>query len=394
MPDTDSTPLRAAGGTPPAAAERRPARMPGVDMARVVAIALVCLVHVVKAGGVESVAGRSVVGAYETQLLCALGYVSVDLFALVSGYLLARTRSFRAGRFLRLYADVWTVGLLSALVASHVTGVALHAGDWRGIAFPMTRRAYWYFSAYAGMYPFVPLLAAGMASVSRRTLLAATLAALALFSLPVLYDFEDPFVLKRGYSSLWLLALFLAGAHLRLHVPPAKRPWTCLAGVFACAAWTVAFFALERNVPWVDRTFGPKNPFLTYLSPTTVGGAFLLLRYFVSRPWRPDGAAARLAAFLAPAAFGVYLWQTQPFVFRNLFEGSFRRLGALPWPILPWAVLGAALGLFLALALLEKARLRLFDRAARHVAAAWRRRRQAASLPPERGADGGDVVDA
>ena len=312
----------------------------------------------------------------------------------VSGYLLARTRSFRAGRFLRLYADVWTVGLLSALVASHVTGVALHAGDWRGIAFPMTRRAYWYFSAYAGMYPFVPLLAAGMASVSRRTLLAATLAALALFSLPVLYDFEDPFVLKRGYSSLWLLALFLAGAHLRLHVPPAKRPWTCLAGVFACAAWTVAFFALERNVPWVDRTFGPKNPFLTYLSPTTVGGAFLLLCYFVSRPWRPDGAAARLAAFLAPAAFGVYLWQTQPFVFRNLFEGSFRRLGALPWPILPWAVLGAALGLFLALALLEKARLRLIDRAARHVAAAWRRRRQAASLPPERGADGGDVVDA
>ena len=215
MPDTDSTPLRAAGGTPPAAAERRPARLPGVDMARVVAIALVCLVHVVKAGGVESVAGRSVVGAYETQLLCALGYVSVDLFALVSGYLLARTRSFRAGRFLRLYADVWTVGLLSALVASHVTGVALHAGDWRGIAFPMTRRAYWYFSAYAGMYPFVPLLAAGMASVSRRTLLAATLAALALFSLPVLYDFETDAEQKAVCHELIQDALFHAGIILK-----------------------------------------------------------------------------------------------------------------------------------------------------------------------------------
>ena len=341
------------------------AREPGVDLARIAAIALVCLAHVVKAGGVESAAGGSGFAAYAVQFLCAVSFASVNIFAMVSGWLLATSKSLRAGRYVRLYLDVWTIGLASAVVASAITGISLHAGDWRGIALPLTRNAYWYFTAYTVLFPLVPLLAAGLGVLSARTVRGIVLALFALFCLPSVYAFTDPFLLKRGYSALWLLALFLAGAHLRLHVPRSRHPWRCLAGALLCAAWTVAFFALERNAPWALRAFGPRNPFLAHFSPSTTAVAFLLFRFFVSLDLRPEGLAARFGRFFAPTAFGVYLWQTQPFTFRNLFRGSFRALGELPGPAIPFAAVAAACGLFLVLAFVEKARIWLFERIGR-----------------------------
>ena len=341
------------------------AREPGVDLARIAAIALVCLAHVVKAGGVESAAGGSGFAAYAVQFLCAVSFASVNIFAMVSGWLLATSKSLRAGRYVRLYLDVWTIGLASAVAASAITGISLHAGDWRGIALPLTRNAYWYFTAYTVLFPLVPLLAAGLGVLSARTVRGIVLALFALFCLPSVYAFTDPFLLKRGYSALWLLALFLAGAHLRLHVPRSRHPWRCLAGALLCAAWTVAFFALERNAPWALRAFGPRNPFLAHFSPSTTAVAFLLFRFFVSLDLRPEGLAARFGRFFAPTAFGVYLWQTQPFTFRNLFRGSFRALGELPGPAIPFAAVAAACGLFLVLAFVEKARIWLFERIGR-----------------------------
>ena len=343
------------------------ARNPGVDWARVAAIALVCLTHVLNAGGVADAAGRAGASAYAVAFLRGCAYASVDVFAIVSGYLLATSRTLRAGRLLRLYADVWFVGLLSAtLAAALLPGRGLHSADWLRILLPLSHNEYWYFTAYAGMFPFVPLVAAGLGSVSERTSRAAVLLALALCCLPAV-ALCDPFVLKGGRSPAWLLVLFLAGAHLRLHVPPARRAGPLLAGFLLCAACPAAYLALQANVPWAVRAFGPKNPFLSYLSPSVAGGAFLLVRYFVSRPFRPDGAAARIGRFLAPAAFGVYLWQTQPFVFRYRFAGAFKAIGTLPWPLMALSSVAAACALFLALALLEKARLLVFDRAERWV---------------------------
>jgi peptidoglycan/LPS O-acetylase OafA/YrhL len=345
------------------------ARSPGVDLARIAAMALVCLAHVLNAGGVADAAIRAGAPACAVTFLRGCAYASVDVFAIVSGYLLATSRTLRAGRLLRLYADVWFVGLLSAtLAAALLPGRGLHSADWLRILLPLSHNEYWYFTAYAGMFPFVPLVAAGLGSVSGRTSLAAVLLALALCCLPSVFSC-DPFVLKGGRSPAWLLVLFVLGAHLRLHVPPARRAGPLLAGFFLCAAWPAAFEALRSGSPWALRAFGPKNPFLSYLSPSVAGGAFLLVRYFVSRPFRPGGAAARIGRFLAPAAFGVYLWHTQPFVFRFRFAGSFQAIGALPWPLMALASVTAACALFLALALLEKARLALF-------ALVWRTRRR------------------
>ena len=57
---------------------------------RIAAIALVCLAHVVKAGGVESAAGGSGFAAYAVQFLCAVSFVVVNLF-MTSHHSFART---------------------------------------------------------------------------------------------------------------------------------------------------------------------------------------------------------------------------------------------------------------------------------------------------------------
>ena len=159
----------------------------------------------------------------------------------------------------------------------------------------------------------------------------------------------------------WLLALFLVGACLRRHGGFRAKPWIDLSLFFVFAAATCATYAAKLAWPRsFARVFGPHNPFLGYLSPTTVCSAVFLVRYFASMDIRPKGALAGMIRFFSPAAFGVYLWQTQPVFFSRVFRDSFAFVGRLSVPAMAVALPCFSVAVFVAFAVLERVRMWVF----------------------------------
>lgn len=305
----------------------------GVDLAKTVAIFLVVVVHVMTCGGGFPKSGA---GVFALAPLMAVGLCCVNLFALVSGYLGVDSRP-SPKKFFKLWLQVFATGILMASVAHFAFGVPLSFHGIRRTLMPVTSGEYWYFTAYAVLYCFMPVLNRGLAELERNQAAGLCTVLFLFLCVPSLVDRHDVFRLDNGYSPLWLIVLYVFGAVLRLHFRELPRKGICIgllgASVLVTTGLTIFGSARPRFAP-------------TYLSPFVVltAVAILLLCLHVSGPGRPR--LRRVGAFLSSTAFGVYLVHTHPLFFYGVFRDRFRFVAALPPAVMPFAVIGCALGVY------------------------------------------------
>ena len=301
----------------------------GVDLAKTVAIFLVVVVHVMTCGGGFPKSGA---GVFALAPLMAVGLCCVNLFALVSGYLGVDSRP-SPKKFFKLWLQVFATGILMASVAHFAFGVPLSFHGIRRTLMPVTSGEYWYFTAYAVLYCFMPVLNRGLAELERNQAagLCAALFLVLCVSSPV--DRHDVFRLDRGYSAMWLVVLYVFGAVLRLHVRKLPRKRLC-AGLLVVSVLVTAAMAVFGSV---HPAFAP-----TYLSPSVVLSAVAILLLCLRCSGRIRPRLPGLMVFLSSTAFGVYLVHVQPMFFYGVFRGRFGFVTALPAAMMPLAVLGCS----------------------------------------------------
>jgi surface polysaccharide O-acyltransferase-like enzyme len=352
-------------------------RNPGLDLLRIVSMLAVVVLHLLGRGGVlqsaqVGTASYALAWAFETAAYCA-----VDCYALLSGYLLCRSRC-RPGGLIALWLQVFCYSAgITALFALFRESVS----PWRMVqAFlPVTFTQYWYFTAYFAVYCLAPFYNRLLAALSPAALgrLVWTLAAL-LSVLPTAFG-ADPFVTGEGYSFLWLSALYFFGARLRL-CPPRSRPAAVWLGGWAlCTAAGLAFrFVEEAAELAVTGSVGHGGWLLTYCSPLVLAAAVCLFQ--ACRMARLAGRGVRaVIRFFAPVSFGVYLFHAQPFVFHRILGGALTGLPALPAAKFALAIPALALGVFLVGSAVDWVRIGVFrllriDALGRRLGAALERR--------------------
>lgn len=331
----------------------KPARNAGIDLLRMVSMFLVALLHVLGQGGVLSHIPMNTPAYKVAWLLEVAGYCCVDVYALISGYVGFRSR-FRYSQILLLWLRVVFYTLLITAVFAIVLPGTVSAETWLCAIFPVFKKQYWYFTAYFGMFFFIPCFNLIVEKLSRAQMRALLFAAAFLFSLmPALMrsgifgqNPGDVLGTGSGYSLLWLALLYLAGAYLGKYDLPARVPgfvaWICFA---ACTL-----------VAWLFKIDG--NAFLVnYTSPTVLLAALALLAAF-SR--FSCGRAGKVISFCSALSFSVYLIHVHPLIWDALMYRRFVPLTDLPAPLLALAVLGSALGIFIVCSLIDLVREGLF----------------------------------
>lgn len=302
----------------------------GVDLLRIIAMLFVIILHITGIGGI--CAGSELLsGNFLTaQLLRIATTCSVNCYALISGYV-AWNRSPKLSGLLNLWAKVvcFCVGIIVAarFLAPELVGWA----DLKKALMPATSGIYWYFSAYAVMFFFSPVLNHGIRHISRReAVLALAGIAAAVFCLPVT-SIGSVFALGGGYSALWLMILYLAGGLMeRFEVADklSTRQWAGLYLLAVLANFVPRMLLLVfRPGFWTPEN---QNLLVQYLSPSVILAAAALLGLF-SR-LRLSETAVRIVAKLSPHAFGVYLLHTHPLVFQRAIAGRFAGLGTAVLP--------------------------------------------------------------
>lgn len=332
----------------------------GIELLRIFAMLLAAVLHILKKGGVIT-ASEGNLAAYSTVwLLEAAAYCAVNCYALISGYVgySDRPKPLRLARCIELWLQVVFYSVIITTVYC-IAGVgSVGVSDFADAFLPVTSKQYWYFTAYIGMFFFIPLLNALVRRLNRRALVSLCIMLIAVFSL---YDTfasfwkKDPLALVGGHSPLWLGVLYIFGAAMKkLRVPESMSSKKALL-IYASAAVFTALFKITG-----DRLlrFVPGSLFVRDTSPTVLLCAAALLVAFAR--FKPGRKLTEFAFLFAPAAFGVYLLHVSPLVFEHVIGNRFAFIGRLPFPLIPFAVLASA-GVILVVGLAaDKVRILLF----------------------------------
>lgn len=332
----------------------------GIELLRIFAMLLAAVLHILKKGGVIT-ASEGNLAAYSTVwLLEAAAYCAVNCYALISGYVgySDRPKPLRLARCIELWLQVVFYSVIITTVYC-IAGVgSVGVSDFADAFLPVTSKQYWYFTAYIGMFFFIPLLNALVRRLNRRALVSLCIMLIAVFSL---YDTfasfwkKDPLALVGGHSPLWLGVLYIFGAAMKkLRVPESMSSKKALL-IYASAAVFTALFKITG-----DRLlrFVPGSLFVRDTSPTVLLCAAALLVAFAR--FKPGRKLPEFAVLFAPAAFGVYLLHVSPLVFEHVIGNRFAFIGRLPFPLIPFAVLASA-GVILVVGLAaDKVRILLF----------------------------------
>ena len=306
----------------------------GIDLLRCLSMFFVVLLHVLKWGEGGNL-DNSFLGTpnYAVSWYLELSaYCAVNCFALITGYVGVNV-PYRISRFINLWFQVffYTAGI-TFLFKWLVPGSVSFKGMIQAF-FPVLRLAYWYFTAYAVLFCFIPFLNPAIRSLSRESARWLCLLVLIVFSL------FSTISGCLGHFQLWSTL---------------KRP--ALYYVLCCILPTAGVIALG---------YLPLNPgiaeklFVSYTAPFCCLSSFFLLMA-CARMRISSGTAIRLISFFAPLSFAVYLIHNNPLIWQNIIKARFAELQACPWYFTAAGALGGSLGIYLACSLIDYVRSGLF----------------------------------
>lgn len=335
-------------------------RNPGIDLLRIFAMFSVVLLHILGQGGVLDAAKPLSLNYELAWFLECAAYCAVNCYALISGYVgIDHQHKFTNILRLWLQAAFYTVGFSLLFVLASPGSVSLSA--LVKSFFPFMTKQYWYLTAYAGLFFFIPVLNAAVKNLPKRQLGLTLCGLLLLFSILTVLFRYDPFNLEYGYSSLWLMTLYLLGAYAKKYDIFSKLSRRTLALLYLAGVlltWGAKLILEVVTLRFLGHAaYG--SILLLYTSPTVVLSAVSLLGFFSKQG--ASSAAHRLISFVAPAAFGVYLIHANTLVWQSFLEKRFSAYASLSAPALFAAVLLTATGIFILCALLDLLRIKLFQ---------------------------------
>lgn len=290
--------------------------------------------------------------------------VAVNVFSLISGYLSVG----HTAKLSRLF-KLWSAAIFWSIVTS-IVGIALGAefGGWLvSCLFPVCNVKYWYLDAFLTMQLFLPFINEGIERLGKRRV---GQLAISLVAVSSLLGFAGGLGITGGYSTLWLLILWIAGAAIRLNADEVKKSVSTKRLILGATAIPLLSTAME----WHSSVAGLSvDRWIFYISPLVVVQAFCLFLLCLRIDVKGE-ILKRILRCLSSAAFGVYLIDNSTWFYQMWLANRFSWvsdvtvLRGIPYVLL---VSGAMFACFL---LAETIRLHLNNWARRLCGATWEKR--------------------
>lgn len=272
----------------------------GIDLLRLVLMFMVCLLHVLLQGGALGACSVGTARHGTFLALQTLSYSAVNAFGLISGYMSGQKPQKHSKTIFMWFQVVFYSFVLTAVFCA--AGLA----DWNfknliKAAFPVTTGYYWYYTAFFATGFFAPIIQKYVYSIRVETAQKTFLVFALLFSIVETLNYA--FKTLDGYSTIWLVVLYLLGALAKKIQLFHNQSTPRLIALFVCC----------NALTWALYEFCGRKQLLHYISPTVLLSAFILVVLFSRLKLK-----GRIVKRLSPLAFGVYLFQLNKVVWQNL----------------------------------------------------------------------------
>lgn len=330
----------------------------GIDLLRIVAMIMIVVLHVLGRGGIVKntvpFTPRYEV-AWGLEMLC---YIGVNLYALISGYAGLYSR-YKPYKLLPMWLQVVLYTLLSVALG---TAFGIYEID-KPISYfmPITYNRYWYFTAYAGLFLFIPLLNKAVLSLDKKSLERIFAFSALMLSVFALLCTTNAIGLKRGFSTIFLMLLYILGGYLRKYDIPSRFSNIQLWTVFIISS---ALSLVERNfVSIAEKKYENQMSelgirFDAYNNLLFIISAAALLMIFTKLNIK-SGFLIRIIKFFAPLTFGVYIIHLSPAAWQYL-KNLTKFLLDKPVAVMVLGIILYTAVIYLCCSLIEHIRFQLF----------------------------------
>lgn len=331
-------------------------RYHGLDILRCLSMLFVVILHVLNCGKGGNL-DHAFLGSPNYLISWFLEFGSlcaVNCFALITGYI-GITIKYQFNRFIYLWFQVIFYTLTSTIVFKIFSPEKVTIELIIRSLIPVFGKSYWYFTAYAILFFFIPYINKCIHSLSHNQAKQLCLSIIIVFSgLSVLFGAIDLF--NSGASVIWLSCLYAIGACIqkfnlfqKLESPLLYYTITVFISTFSFVAW--------NYIPYLSKTSGIY--FTSYMSPLILfSSIFLFVRCL--RIKIQSNRRIQILSFFAPLSFAVYLIHCEPLIKNNLFSAKFEIFQSYPWYVTPFAVLGVSIAIYLFCSLIDYIRLLIF----------------------------------
>ena len=214
----------------------------------------------------------------------AISHFPVDCFGLISG--IVGYKKYRFSNLIYIWINTSFYSSIFSLYLYHINRMNLK--DTILSFLPILTRRSWYITAYFSLYLFIPILNFGINNINRKTYRNLIIFYILFFSfyyiIGLILNLKKDFVfLNYGYSSHWLIILYIIGGYLGkyniINTNNINLKYFIIYSLiylFSAFISSELFFILIR----INSSIINKHLLINYLSPTIVFEALSLLMMF------------------------------------------------------------------------------------------------------------------
>ena len=298
-------------------------REPGIELVRVLAMFGIVVQHLIFFGNME----RKYRQYPQIGLISIIFFWHVNSFALISGIVGYKTNKYSSLMHLWFVVFFYSFGIF-LLVRKYRPHWINKTDILYQYCLPVIFNKFWYFTAYFGMYLFLPIINKGISNITKFEfkLLVISLISIYVIWLDIINPNMDTFHMIKGYSVLWLLIFYLTGAYIgkyRINYTGIKKVFLCLVCIFLFISSTLICYKIKyyqiitnnyykKKILSSLKTLFSKNlsSFPMIIQSISITIFLMQLKY--------NKYVAKIFSFLGPLTFGVYLSHTHPLIMVNI----------------------------------------------------------------------------
>ena len=298
----------------------------GVEILRIVAMFMIVILHILSLGLNYNELIPYTQNWYIANFLEAVCFCAVDIYAIISGYVLVCSKN-KIMRLIELWMAAFFYSIISVFLDSVIYTHTIEIKEIIKACLTVFSERFWYFTAYFMLFWFIPLfnwIIKKLTFEQLRSLLFKFIIVIGIFSWISEPLGERAFGVMGGYSALWLAVLYFIGGGLRIYgfkIFSIKKKehsqryflgWGILGGIGVFLSkvvlTTLTLYVFKREIF--------TTLFYSYTSPLVLMQAIFLVCFFVNLKINYK----KIWIFSAKMTFGIYLIQLTPLFGKSVWH--------------------------------------------------------------------------
>lgn len=280
----------------------------GIDFLRILSAFFIIQLHIVGHGGIRDFLTPGSLNYYVIWFVILISFCSVNCFGLISGYVgyQETEKPHKSASFIYLWFQVVFYCFITVTIFKVFKMPDIVTRDFIEALFPISFDKYWYFSAYLGVFIFMPLINKCVREFSKTYMAGMIVVGVGAYSFAatVITRYSDPFLLKGGYGTVWLTFLYFIGAVIKKYKIEDRIGVSFLISIIviclmATWIWKVTLISVVGH--------GIDDLLVIYISPTILLMSVCLLMMFSKL--KLNSFMTKIISIIAPTTFGIYLFQ-------------------------------------------------------------------------------------